>query len=754
MRFAIALGVLFLVGCSTTLGQRPPASTPPTAHTSPTSAKGASGGVVEYAVDNPSPPGVSCAGCGTASLSGMTAGPDGNVWFMDSGLNLVGRITPAGVITEFKVPATGSGSRSMTKGPDGNIWFTTLAAGVDEQESILRVTPAGKVTQFPVPNHRGPESITTGRDGNLWFTEFWTGTLGRMTPAGVLTEFPIPTPNSAPRGIVTGPDGNLWFLESSRFHTAIARATPAGVVTEFVLSPGPSDLNPTSIVSGPDGNLWFAGGREIDRVSVAGAVTQFQLQGKGTPAELAFGPDGNLWFTDAPTNSIGRMSVAGKMREFPLPRQNSQPEGIAAGSDGRIWFTETGVSRIGSIGLTVPALDSSSRVLNFTSAPGATQTVVVTNSGDAALRIESAAVAGPDQAQFHIAGDTCGATTVAVGAQCKVSIAFPGASGSGPLGAYLRFIDNATGSPHLVYLVARMPACRLPVFSISGQATTATSAFLDPQTGEPTTDPAGGFVADGNLVRSTATPVLTGYLPATYDRVANRWVPAAEEAISPDHARYVYAEYVAPYQGRLHVVDIASGRDRTLATPAGPYGVLRFADEGIYANTVGEGTAAGASLVNVDTGAVRQINTTDLVLAVGDGAMWIARLNPKDQNPPVSGIGGPLGNEVDRRDLATGTTTAWLYRPGASVWVVAVSAGEVVIRADGSDGGFWVVTGANQAVPILDPGTGEPLASASGLTIDGDHIWLTGPNGLYLWSPRLGSILVSTTSGSPAGTCA
>jgi len=750
MRVAFAMCLVLLVGCSTTVGQRPQAST----STTHAAVKGASGGVVEYSVDNPSPPGVGCAGCGTASLSGMTAGPDGNVWFMDTGQTLVGRITPAGAIIEFKVPATGSGSRSITTGPDGNIWLTTVAAGVDEQESILRVTPAGKVTQFTVPNHRGPESITTGPDGNLWFTEFWSGTLGRMTPAGVLTEFPIPTPDSDPRGIVTGPDGNLWFLESSRFHTAIARATPSGVITEFVLSPSPSDLNPTSIVSGPDGNLWFAGGREIDRVTVEGAVTQFQLQGQGTPVDLAFGPDGNLWFTDSPTNSIGRMGVDGKMREFPLARQNAQPSGIAAGSDGRIWFTETGVSRIGSIGLTVPAFASSAKVFNFSSAPGATQTVVVTNSGDAPLKIDSAAIAGPDQAQFRIAADTCGATSVAIGAQCKVSVAFTSPSSSGALGAYVRFIDNATGSPHLVYLIAGMPACRLPVFNHTGQGTTGTAAFFNPQSGEVATDPTGGFVPDGNRVRSIATPVLTGYLPATYDRVANRWVPASKEAISPDHTRYVYAAYVGPYQARLHVVEIASGADRTLTPPVGSYGVLRFAAEGIYVNTVGEGTGAGASLVNIDTGAIRRINTTDLVLAVGDGAMWIARLNPNDPHPPVSGMGGPLGNEVDRRDLTTGATTPWLYRPGASVWVVGLSAGEVVIRADGAGGGFWVVTGANKAVPILDPGTGEPPAGAASVIIDGDHIWLTGLDGQYLWSPRLGSVLVSTTSAAPVGTCA
>src|SRR5260370_26705818 len=38
--------------------------------------------------------------------------------------NNIGRITTAGMITEFPVPTAGSAPRDMTTGPDGNLWFT------------------------------------------------------------------------------------------------------------------------------------------------------------------------------------------------------------------------------------------------------------------------------------------------------------------------------------------------------------------------------------------------------------------------------------------------------------------------------------------------------------------------------------------------------------------------------------------------------------------------------------------------------
>src|SRR5262245_55081468 len=57
-------------------------------------------------------------------LTGIAAGPDGNVWFTEFSGNKIGRITPNGVITEFPIPTADSGPVGITAGPDGNVWFT------------------------------------------------------------------------------------------------------------------------------------------------------------------------------------------------------------------------------------------------------------------------------------------------------------------------------------------------------------------------------------------------------------------------------------------------------------------------------------------------------------------------------------------------------------------------------------------------------------------------------------------------------
>jgi streptogramin lyase len=272
-----------------------------------------------------------------SGLTDITAGPDGNLWFTESGLDRVGRITPAGIVTEFSKgisreaqgPAETPGSVpiGITAGPDGNLWFTEY-----QGNRIGRITPTGVVTEFSKGLSPGasPSGITSGPDGNLWFAESYVDRIGRITPVGVVTEFMMEG-NVArwPLSITAGPDGNLWFTEE--MGNRIGRITPAGVITEFSrgITPG---FRPERIAAGPDGNLWFtetetepigaAQGR-IARITPAGLVTEFSkgISPGTSPLGIATGPDGNMWFTEHEGNRIGRITTTGVMSEFPATAQ-------------------------------------------------------------------------------------------------------------------------------------------------------------------------------------------------------------------------------------------------------------------------------------------------------------------------------------------------------------------------------------------------------------------------------------------------
>src|SRR5258708_25185668 len=68
--------------------------------------------------------------------------------------------TKVGTITEFPVPTSSSGPNGITAGPDGNLWFTESNAN-----QIGRITTSGGVTEFPVPTTSSdPIGITAGPD--------------------------------------------------------------------------------------------------------------------------------------------------------------------------------------------------------------------------------------------------------------------------------------------------------------------------------------------------------------------------------------------------------------------------------------------------------------------------------------------------------------------------------------------------------------------------------------------------------------
>src|SRR3954447_4115058 len=91
-------------------------------------------------------------------------GPDGNIWFAYG--PKIGRMTPTGAITYFRMTSSSAAPDGITVGPDGTLWF------YDQGGGLYRITTAGaitKVAQFA--NDVG--GIAAGADGNMWVTVFY-----------------------------------------------------------------------------------------------------------------------------------------------------------------------------------------------------------------------------------------------------------------------------------------------------------------------------------------------------------------------------------------------------------------------------------------------------------------------------------------------------------------------------------------------------------------------------------------------------
>ena len=115
------------------------------------------------------------------------------------------------LIREHRIPSANSAPYICVEGPDGNLWFCESGAskigGFDPRGTTFR--------EFSLPTPGAtPIGIVLGADGNLWFAQKKANKIGRITPHGAITRIRAADPNAGPDGIALGPDGNIWFSET------------------------------------------------------------------------------------------------------------------------------------------------------------------------------------------------------------------------------------------------------------------------------------------------------------------------------------------------------------------------------------------------------------------------------------------------------------------------------------------------------------------------------------------------------------
>jgi virginiamycin B lyase len=368
---------------------------------------------------------------GLSDAESIAAGPDGAMWVAETSPGDVARVAADGSVQRFGL-GRGVHAWSLTAGPDGNVWF---AGGLGVEGVVGRVTPAGHVTTFKVPlllTARAPV-IVAGPDGNLWVASGLPNALFRVTPDGSISTIDVGDP---PRALALAPDGALWF---STFNGLVRRA-PSGALTRFedafgvasncddfagpqpalavagdgsvwasypegaldrlaagaaakapvrpVLPAGGTLRAPDAMVRATDGSAWMTMRRAMVRVtadgrrmvfhpwrgrryvkltaaadggvwfsatgttlaslSPSGRVRSYRLPRGALAGQLAAGKDGSVWYVDRGRHAIGHLSVTGKVREARLGRR-AQPFGIASRPDGGVWVTDSdgAIERIG-----------------------------------------------------------------------------------------------------------------------------------------------------------------------------------------------------------------------------------------------------------------------------------------------------------------------------------------------------------------------------------------------------------------------
>jgi virginiamycin B lyase len=165
---------------------------------------------------------------------GITAGPDGALWFANSHGQTIGRITTGGTVKSYTDPSL-IGPAGITTGPDGALWFTSGSCQGICDTSIGRISTTGKVRIYTDPTIGGPQGIAVGPDGALWFTNNANNTIGRITTGGKVSNFTGDF--GSPIDIVAGPDGAMWFAIGGEIGRITTTVTPQ--IGKFTPASGP-----------------------------------------------------------------------------------------------------------------------------------------------------------------------------------------------------------------------------------------------------------------------------------------------------------------------------------------------------------------------------------------------------------------------------------------------------------------------------------------------------------------------------------
>jgi hypothetical protein len=146
---------------------------------------------------------------------------------------------------------------AITPGADGNLWFTESVGKVG------RVTPAGVMTEFPIIGAGALNGIAAGPDNAPWAADT-SGRIDRVSTSGSITAYPptvivtagFETPAQPPSGYAYNPSGSPWTFtgasgvaaNGSPFTGAGPSGTdhpgngpaPEGVQVAFLQGPGSS----------------------------------------------------------------------------------------------------------------------------------------------------------------------------------------------------------------------------------------------------------------------------------------------------------------------------------------------------------------------------------------------------------------------------------------------------------------------------------------------------------------------------------
>lgn len=175
----------------------------------------------------------------------------GTLWFTGNA-GVYGRLDPASGAMQVWDAPKGAGPYGITATPDGTVWFASLNASY-----IARVDPtSGQATVIepPTPN-QGARRIWSDSRGRLWVSEWNAGQVGLYDPAGkAWKEWRLPGDKPQAYAVYVDDHDQVWLSDFGA--NALVRFDPP--TEAFTSHPLPDNPGNVRQILGRPGEVWGA----------------------------------------------------------------------------------------------------------------------------------------------------------------------------------------------------------------------------------------------------------------------------------------------------------------------------------------------------------------------------------------------------------------------------------------------------------------------------------------------------------------
>jgi YVTN family beta-propeller protein len=429
--------------------------------------------------------------------------PDGRKAYMSDPRD--GRVFPIDLTTSPATPGTAIDVAGNPEGiafsPDGRTAYVAQNANTGGAAEVIPINVATDTPGTPIVGV-GPHPFAiaiTPSGTKAYVTDAGGGSNGKVYPITLAsaTVGTAITVGGSEAGITIPPDGSTAYVTNGSSVTPITLSDNS-VGTPITLSGGAY-----AVASTPDSKTVYATNDTGDTVTPIATATNTAgtpISVGATPRGIAVTPDqgpaANFTVTSAPPGSPSSFDASSSTVAFgsialyewnfgdgsPLLTTGeptathvyasagsytasvTEADGLGTSASGEL-FTGQTASIFGNPLATTsksvvissaaqPTVSLSTSSLGFgTLGVGqrATQTLKISNTGKAPLRIASSSLGGLGASAFSSGPDGCTAATLPVGGSCTVRVTFAPLSG-GVFDAQLAFTDDASGSPHILTL--------------------------------------------------------------------------------------------------------------------------------------------------------------------------------------------------------------------------------------------------------------------------------------------------------------